>query len=223
MNIIRIYNAVTDFFRRAHFWYVFFVSSASYGLANQMTNIFWNFAALFSLFLAIGSFVMACYYSFFKNKGTNEISESKPIYLSLQEAAQFLSETINLPKSILPWIPRFPGVKTMSEMFWERDNPSNVHGEVLDKEMTIPFINLCLYMLKKNNLEVYGKNPLSKDNSSIPYEVINYFDVDYKKIYSHIGRDSTSLIYNEVEVLKDDLVKAIKNTDVDVLLKEINQ
>ncbi len=151
-----------------------------------------------------------------------ESASTTPEYLSLQEAAILLAEKTQFTKDKLQWAARFPGRKTMQEMFWERDNPSKVHKETLDSATTIPLINLCLHMCRKMNVEICGTRPSFSKREVIPYEEIEYFDAEYKKLYLHIGRDTGSLIYNDVEVVKEDVARAIAKTNFDALISEIN-
>lgn len=152
-----------------------------------------------------------------------EPAVASPEYLSLQKAASILAEAKQFTSDDLLWVADFPGNDPLEEMFWNRDNPELTHKETLDKSVTIPLIHLCLHVCKKNNTPLYGKIPSFKGFREIPYKNIKYFDADYEKLYSDIARESTDLIYNDVRIVGDDLVSAIKNTDFDALIKEMNQ
>ena len=65
--------------------------------------------------------------------------------------------------------------------------------------------------------------PSFSNHCKIPYDEIKYFDADYKKLYSHIARDNGSLIYKDIGIRKEDLIDAIKKTDFDALIREMNE
>lgn len=237
------FNAVTDFATRLDFW------CGAISLITPIGGSILKLADYIDYIVLLLSFLPLAIWLYIRSKAKNtnqlnnpqieippteekkelpqeapEHENTSPEYLSLQEATNILADETQFTREKLQWVAKFPGgALSMKDVFWKRDNPSKVHKETLDEGTTIPLIHLCLHMLRKNNSTIYGTRPSFSNRDRIPFEEIKYFDADYKKLYSHIERDSGSLIYNEVEIVKDDLTHAIKNTDFAALIKEMNE
>lgn len=231
-TIRRKFNSFTDFATRIHFLISIAGSVLSSGGFAYMTDfllttVTYTFTALgvFTTMMFIGCWIE----NKFKRKDKPEegtalsLEAAATDYVSLQEAATILAETMKFTPDKLQWVAPFPDSYPLDDMFWGRDNPELVHKETLDEATTIPLIQLCLHMCVKNKTPIYGKLPSYKQFSKIPYEEIKYFDTEYKKLYSDIARESTSLIYNEVGVERKDLVESMGNTDFEALFKEMNE
>lgn len=235
IKTVRKINLFTDFIKSLNFWVGLILSGAGGKVLYMMKDLFSEIAGAFLIASGMALWTLFIVTKIMERKTRKEISETSqeplepeqvkethPVYLSLQDAASFLLKNSQITSDMLPHIAKFPTSVSIEDIFLKRDNPDIVHTEILDEITTIPLINLCLHMFKKNNLKVYGQKPLSDENIPIQYEYIKYFDADYKKLYSDIERQSSKLIYNNISVMQNDLNHAIKNTDLDGLLGEMN-
>lgn len=204
------FNWITDYARRLDFWFGRALSGIIAGASSMIDFI----PTIVGVFLF--SFGILCGIIGFFNSLREKKKNSKDIsYISLQEAAEFLSKSNfikNRPRDQIEHSSCINPADPVAQAFWERDNPAKIHKETLPKG-TVGLINLTLHMCRKNNVKIYGKRPSFSDYSIINFEEIRYFSSDYTELYPDRSRDKASLIYNNVSIKKENFEYAINNTD----------